>query len=157
VRHARSLVQSHDDEEDEVLLNEEDEDLLEWAGTAELYAVGYIRILADAIERGDADLQVDPSAWENTLTAAEGAMLEHVRGRLHGPTSITVEDVERMRRLRGLGSAALLGGERSPELGPLALRCIESLFGPDWKRAAREAASYARALSQVFHPRSGTE
>ncbi|WP_438034372.1 hypothetical protein [Sorangium sp. So ce204] len=144
------------DDEDDDLLSEEDEDLLDWASWATLYAVGYIRILADAFERGDADLQVDPSAWENTLIAAEGAMLEHVRGRLHGPTTITVEDVERMRRLRGLGSAALSSGERSPELYPLALRCMESLFGPDWKRVSREAAFHARALNQEFHPRSRT-
>ncbi|WP_437608568.1 hypothetical protein WMF20_47750 [Sorangium sp. So ce834] len=148
---------TNDDDEEEDLLNEEDEDLLEWAATAELYAVGYIRILADAIERGDADLQVDPGAWENTLTAAEGAMLEHIRGRLHGPTAITAGDVERMRRLRELGSAALLGGGRPPELGPLALQCMESLFGSDWKRAARVAESHVRALNQAFHPRSGTQ
>ncbi|WP_437570144.1 hypothetical protein [Sorangium sp. So ce542] len=147
---------TNDDDEDEDLLNEEDEDLLEWAATAELYAVGYIRILADAIERGDADLQVHPGAWENTLTAAEGAMLEHIRGRLHGPTAIIAGDVERMRRLRELGSAALLGGERPPELGQLALQCMESLFGSDWERAARVAESHARALNQAFHPRSGT-
>jgi hypothetical protein len=147
---------TNDDEEDEDLLSEEDEDLLDWASWATVYAVGYIRILADAIERGDADLQVHPVAWENTLTAAEGAMAEQIRGRLHGPTPITVEDIERMRRLRGLGSAALSGGERSPELGPLALRSMESLFGPDWKRAARKAAFYARALNQEFHPRSRT-
>ncbi|WP_437644188.1 hypothetical protein [Sorangium sp. So ce362] len=137
-------------------LTEDQEDLLDWATTAVLFAGGYIRILADAIERGDADLQVDPVAWENTLIAVEGAMAEQIRGRLHGPTAITAEDVERMRRLRGLGSAALSGGERSPELCPLALRSMESLFGPDWKRVAREAAFYARALNQEFHPRSGT-
>ncbi|WP_437477712.1 hypothetical protein WME75_28830 [Sorangium sp. So ce1014] len=137
-------------------LTEDEEDLLDWATTAVLFAGGYIRILADTIERGDADLQVDPVAWENTLTAVEGAMAEQIRGRLHGPTAITAEDVERMRRLRGLGSAALSGGERSPELCPLALRSPESLFGPDWKRVAREAAFYARALNQEFHPRSGT-
>ncbi|WP_437660850.1 hypothetical protein [Sorangium sp. So ce1182] len=138
------------------LIPEEEEDLLYWASMATLYAVGYIRILADAIERGDADLQVDPVAWENTLIAVEGAMAEQIRGRLHGPTAITAEDVERMRRLRGLGSTALSGGERSPELCPLALRSMESLFGPDWERVAREAAFYARALNQEFHPRSGT-
>ncbi|WP_437689502.1 hypothetical protein [Sorangium sp. So ce176] len=133
------------------LIPEEEEDLLDWATWAELFAVGYIRILADAIERGDADLQVDPVAWENTLSAVEEVMEEHIRGRLHGPTAITVEDVERMRRLRGLGSAALSGGGRSPELCPLALRCMESLFGRDWKRAAREAAFHTRALNQEFH------
>lgn len=144
------------DDEEEPLLDEDEEDLLDWASMAELYAVGYIRILADAIERGDADLQVDPVAWENTLTAAEGAMVEQMRGRLHGPTAITAEDIERMRRLRELGSAALSGGERSPELGPLALRSMESLFGPDWQRAARKAAFCARSLNQEFHPGSGT-
>ncbi|WP_437931753.1 hypothetical protein WMF37_21685 [Sorangium sp. So ce291] len=147
---------TNDDAEEEDLLDEEEEDLLDWASMATLYAVGYMRILADAIERGDADLQVDPVAWENTLTAVEGAMVEQIRGRLHGPTAITAEDVERTRQLRELGSAALSGGERSPELCPLALRSMESLFGPDWKRAAREAAFYARALNQEFHPRSGT-
>ncbi|WP_434044784.1 MULTISPECIES: hypothetical protein [Sorangium] len=134
------------------LIPEEEEDLLDWATWATLYAVGYIRILAEAIERGDADIQVDPVAWENTLIAVEGVMVEHIRGRLHGPTAITVEDIERMRRLHGLGAAALSSGERSPELYPLALRCMECLFGPDSKRAAREAASYARALSQGFPP-----
>ncbi|WP_437650439.1 hypothetical protein [Sorangium sp. So ce362] len=138
------------------ILTEDLEDLLDWATMTKLYAVGYIRIVADAIERGDADLQVDPVAWENTLLAVEGAMVEQVRGRLHGPRPITVEDVERMRRLGGLGSAALSGGERSPELCPLALQCMESLFGADWKRASREAAFYARALNQEFHPGSGT-
>ncbi|WP_437333020.1 hypothetical protein [Sorangium sp. So ce394] len=53
------------------LLTEDEEDLLDWATVAGLYAVDDIRILAAAIERGDADLQVDPSAWEKTLTAAE--------------------------------------------------------------------------------------
>ncbi|MGK3963469.1 hypothetical protein WMF38_04685 [Sorangium sp. So ce118] len=144
------------DEEEEALLDEEEEDLLDRASMATLYAVGYIGILADAIERGDADLQMDSVAWENTLIAVEGAMVEQIRGRLHGPTAITAEDVERVRRLRELGSAALSGGERSPELCLLALQSMESLFGPDWKRAAREAASYARALNQEFHPGSGT-
>jgi hypothetical protein len=138
------------------LIPEEEEDLLDWATWATLYAVGYIRILADAIEHGDADLQVDPVAWENTLSAVEGVMVKHIRGRLHGPTPITVEDVERMRRLRGLGVAALSGGERSPELCPLALRSMECLFGPKWKRATRVAAFLARSLNQEFHPRSGT-
>ncbi|WP_437484948.1 hypothetical protein WME75_46270 [Sorangium sp. So ce1014] len=144
------------DDDEEPLLSEEDEDLLDWATMTTVYAAGYIRILADAIERGDAELQVDPVAWENTLTAAEGAMVEQMRGRLHGPTAITAEDIERMRRLRELGSAALSGGERSPELGPLALRSMGSLFGPDWQRAAQKAAFCARALNQEFHPRSCT-
>ncbi|WP_437713335.1 hypothetical protein WMF45_46545 [Sorangium sp. So ce448] len=144
------------DDDEEPLLDEDEEDLLDWASMATFYAAGYICILADAIEHGDAELQVDPVAWENTLSAAEGAMVEQMRGRLHGPTAITAEDIERMRRLRELGSAALSGGERSPELGPLALRSMESLFGPDWQRAARKAAFCARALSQEFHPRSRT-
>ncbi|KYF79552.1 hypothetical protein BE20_17575 [Sorangium cellulosum] len=144
------------EEEEEDLLDEEEEDLLDWATMTVLYAVGYIRILADAIERGDADLQVDPMAWENTLTAVEGVMAEQMRGHLHGPTPITMEDVERMQRLRSLGFAALSGGERSPEFCPLALRCMETLFGQDWKRASRDAVSCAHALNQEFHPRNGT-
>ncbi|WP_437942301.1 hypothetical protein [Sorangium sp. So ce341] len=144
------------DEEEEDLLDEEGENLLDWATTTVVYAVGYIRILADAIESGDADLQVDPVAWENTLNAVEGVMADQLRGHLHGPTPITAEDVERVQRLRSLGSAALSGGERSSEFCPLAIRCMESMFGQDWKHAAREAASCARSLNQEFHPRSGT-
>ncbi|WP_437969163.1 hypothetical protein WMF04_07670 [Sorangium sp. So ce260] len=154
--HPDQPLTNDDDNEEEALLDDEEEALLHWATMTVIYAAGYIRILADAIERGDADLQVDPVAWENTMTAVEEVMAEQIRGRLHGPTPTTVEDVERMQRLRSLGSAALSGGERSLEFCPLALRCMEFLFGQDWKRATREAALCARALNQEFHPRSGT-
>ncbi|WP_437757311.1 hypothetical protein [Sorangium sp. So ce1389] len=90
------------------------EDQLDWAANAEACAVGYIRTLAGAIERGDAEPGVDPSAWEDTMAAVQWAMMEHVHGRARWPSPITLEDVERMRRVHVLGSAALSGGERSP-------------------------------------------
>jgi hypothetical protein len=124
------------------------EEELGWAVHAEFFGVGYIYILACAIERGDADVGIHPSAWENTMSAVEWAMMEQVHGRIQGPTSITVEDVERMRRLHTLGSAALSGGERLPELRPLALQCLESVFGPDWERVACEAAHGMREFVQ---------
>ncbi|WP_437574051.1 hypothetical protein [Sorangium sp. So ce887] len=133
------------------------EDQLDWASSAEVYAVGYIRMLADALERGDAELGVDPSAWENTMAAVQWAMMEHVHGRMQGPTSITLEDVKWMHRLHALGSAALSGGERSPELYPLALQCMDSLVGPDWKRISDEFASHARALNHDVHPHTGRD
>ncbi|WP_437809612.1 hypothetical protein [Sorangium sp. So ce1078] len=133
------------------------EDQLDWAANAEVYAVGYVRILADALDRGDAELGVDPSAWENTMTAVQWAMMEHVHGRMQGPTSITFENVERMHRLHALGFAALSGGERSPELYPLALQCMESLVGPDWKRISYEFESHVRVLNHDVHPDTGRD
>ncbi|WP_437761396.1 hypothetical protein WMF27_04970 [Sorangium sp. So ce281] len=119
---------------------EEDlEEELAWAVYAQVYAVGYTYLLACALKRGDADLGVEPCAWENTMGAAEWAMMEHVAGRIQGPRTITVEDVERMRRLHTVGSAALAGGKRPPELYNLSIQCMESLFGSDWERAAQEA------------------
>lgn len=130
------------------------EDEFDWLVHAELFAVGYIHILTGALERGDAELGVDPSAWENTMAAVEWAMMEHVEGRVQGPTTITVEDVARMRKLHALGSAALSGGERSPELRTLSLQCMESLLGPGWRRMARESERDVRALNQPLLLRS---
>lgn len=118
---------------------EDQEEELAWAVYAQVFAVGYIYLLTCALKRGDPDLGVDPSAWENTMSAAEWAMMEHMGGRIQGPTTITVEDVERMRRLHTMGSAALAGEERPPELYQLSIQCMESLFGSDWELAAREA------------------
>lgn len=128
---------------------EEDlEEELAWAVDAQVFAMGYIYLLACALKRGDADLGVDPSAWENTMGAVERAMMEHVDGRIQGPTTITLEDVERMRLLHTMGSTALAGGERPPELYQLSLQCMEGLFGSDWERAAREAARSLRDPDQ---------
>src|SRR5689334_9447653 len=80
------------------------------------------------------------------MNAVELAMMDHVNGRMQGPTAIVVEDVERMRRLHALGAAALSGGERPLELYALGIRCMESLFGSDWKRIAEESESYVRAI-----------
>ncbi|KYF51527.1 hypothetical protein BE08_15380 [Sorangium cellulosum] len=138
-----------DDERPDV---EEVVDELDWAYHAELFAVGYIHVLTRAIERGDLDLGICPTAWENTMNAVELAMMDHVNGRMQGPTTITVEDVERMRRLHALGAAALSGGERPTELAQLAFACAASLFGANWRRLAREAEYTLQAFLQGLPP-----
>lgn len=128
---------------------EEDlEEELAWAAYAQVFAVGYIYLLARALKRSDANLDVDLHAWENTMGAAEWAMMEQVNGRIQGPTTITVRDVEQLRRLHAMGSVALAGGERPPELYQLSIQCMESLFGSDWERAAREAVRGLRDPDQ---------
>ncbi|XXT21429.1 hypothetical protein WME94_07685 [Sorangium sp. So ce429] len=127
-------------------------DELDWAYHAELFAVGYIHILTGAIERGDVNLGICPTAWENTMSAVELAMLDHVNGRMQGPTTITAEDIERMRRLHALGAAALSGGERPPALCQLAFICAESLFGADWRRLAQQAELTLRDFLQGLPP-----
>lgn len=87
------------------------------------------------------------------MNAVELAMMDHVNGRMQGPTTITVEDLERMRRLNALGAAALSGGERPTELPQLAFACAESLFGANWRRLAREAEYTLQAFLQGL-PRS---
>ncbi|MGK3990463.1 hypothetical protein WME99_45880 [Sorangium sp. So ce136] len=125
---------------------------LDWAYHAELFAVGYIHILTGAVERGDLDPGICSTAWENTMNAVELAMMDHVNGRMQGPTTITAEDVERMRRLHALGAAVLSGGERPPELCQLAFICAESLFGAGWRRLAQEAEVTLKALLQGLPP-----
>jgi hypothetical protein len=46
-----------------------------------------------------------------------------------GPEHATMEDVERVRRLRELVSAWFAGGERSPEIEPLARRLFALVGG----------------------------
>ena len=46
-----------------------------------------------------------------------------------GPERATMEDVDRVRRLRALVSAWLAGGERSPDIEPLARRLFAILGG----------------------------
>lgn len=135
---------------------EETSDQLEWLALATMFTVGYSRLLIGAIERGEASLGVDPSAWENALGAAECAMVEQLRGRIQGPTTITEKDIERLRRLRALGVAALSGGERSPELHPLALQCIEAFYGPDWKRYVPETDYAVREFLTAVRPDTRT-
>jgi hypothetical protein len=48
---------------------------------------------------------------------------------------VTEDDVGQVRRLHALGSAALAGGERSPELRSLAEHYLALWAGPDWRRS----------------------
>jgi hypothetical protein len=127
-------------------------DELEWVVWAECLGAASIHVLTGAIERGAADLEIDPSAWENTMAALEWAMMEHVHGRVQGPMTITEEDVERVRRIRALGSEALAGGERAAELGPLVRQFLPALAGPGWKGIVHEAERFLRALAQGLPP-----
>lgn len=82
--------------------------------------------------KGGGDLAIDPSAWDNTMAALEWTAAELAAGRAQVRETITEETVEHVRRLRVLGSEALSGGERSPELLPLTERCLVAMYGQDW-------------------------
>ena len=115
------------------------------------FCAGYIHLLAAALEHGT-ELRIDPSAWDNTVATVEWAMGELLAGRLHGMAPVTEEDVDRLRRLRALGSAALLGGERPPNLPPLARQCLQALLGPDWRTLVVESERSALALLGYLAP-----
>jgi hypothetical protein len=120
---------------------------IDWLVAAHTCGGGYIHELAEAIERGDADLPVGPSAWENTMAALEAAVMDHVHGRVQWTHEIvTVQDAERVQKLRVLGAEALSGGPRSPDIGPLAKAILRMLFGPDWKSLMPEVVADALAI-----------
>ena len=128
-------------------------DRLEWLAATLMCGGGYIYGLARAIERGDAHLPVGPLAWENAMAALERAVLEHVRGRVQWTREIlTLEDVERVRRLRALGAEALSGGSRSQDIGSLAQACLGMLFGPDWERSMPDVEAAAQAIVHGYPP-----
>lgn len=78
-----------------------------------------LEVLALGLERDPPTLAIDPFAWANTLAALEWAIREGLADTyLHMPT--TAEDLERVGRIRALGSSALAGEAVSPELLPLA-------------------------------------
>jgi hypothetical protein len=113
---------------------EELDNELDFLIQAEYRTVDLIGTLVDALDRGDDDLGIDPTAWSNTMAAVHWAMGEHVAGRVWSRRAITVEDIERMKRLESAVSSALAGCERTPELRALACRGAESLLGPNWRR-----------------------
>ena len=128
-------------------------DRLEWLAATLTCGGASIHGLASAIEHGDAQLPIDPSAWENTMAALERAVVEHVRGRVQWTTKIlTQEDAERVRRLRELGAEALSGGSRSPDIGPLAQVCLDMLFGPDWESTMPDIEADAQEIVQGYPP-----
>ncbi len=120
---------------------------IDWLVAAHMCGGGYIHELAEAIERGDADLPVGLSAWENTMAALDAAVLDHVHGRAQWTHEIVMlQDAERVRHLRVLGAEALSGGPRSPEIGPLAKVTLRMLFGPDWKSLMPDVVAGALAI-----------
>ncbi|MGK4007556.1 hypothetical protein WMF31_33355 [Sorangium sp. So ce1036] len=130
-----------DESDDEM---SEEEEVLSWISEADMFVAAYVCTLSTAIARGDADLGVDASAWENTMAAVEWAMMEQVGGRLWTSRPITIDDVDRMRRLHAMGSVALAGGERPSELCQLANQCMEMMFGPGWVWMAMDLARRMR-------------
>jgi hypothetical protein len=128
-------------------------DRLEWLAATLMCSGAYIRALAEATERGDADLPVAPSAWDNALAALEWQVMEHVRGRVQWTREvITLEDAARVSRLRALGAEALEGGPRSPDLAPLAEACLSMMYGSDWRDLMPDVAADAQAIVHGYPP-----
>jgi hypothetical protein len=111
------------------------DDLMEWAVDAQTHGIYCLRALVLSIERGDAKLPIEPQAWENTMAALEWMLLQHIEGPLYQMRPITQEDVEIVRRIHALGTVAIAGGERAPELGPLADRYLSSMIS-GWRTAS---------------------
>jgi hypothetical protein len=130
-------------------IQEDMADELHFAMMSEVIAAGYITLLAEAAERGDADLGVDTGAWENAMLAVDWSLGEQVAGRVRGPTSVTADDVERMRRLAKLGAEVLAGSAVASEFLALAPGCIESLFGPRSKEAARHGIEAIKMMAEL--------
>lgn len=112
------------------LSDEQADALVQWLGMSLAFGLDRIETLVDAIDRGAADLAIDPFAWENTMAALEWTVIqgmtnEHVVG-----VPATDEDLQLVRRIHALGSAALAGEVISPELLPLARECLRMLQGP---------------------------
>jgi hypothetical protein len=109
------------------------DDVLEWAVDALHLGSFCLRVLVLSIERGDAKLPIDPIAWENTMTAMEWMLMQRLNGNIQSKP-IVPEDLERLRRVHALGSEAMSGGERAPELVPLADQALTSVSMSGWRR-----------------------
>jgi hypothetical protein len=118
------------------MLNREEE--LAWVAMGQDFGLFCIYALLRALERGAETLPIDPVAWENTLVALEWSLMQEVLGRVYAGRTITSADIEPVRRLRQLGAEALVSGRVSPELQPLAERCMVFLSYPDWRRRFAE-------------------
>lgn len=128
-------------------------DRLEWLSATITCGSWYVHGLAAAIEHGDADLPIGPSAWENAMAALEWAVAEHLRGRVQWTKEIiTPDDAERVRSLRALGAEAISGGPRSTDIGPLAQVCLGMLYGPDWKSVMPDAEAAAQMILHGYPP-----
>jgi hypothetical protein len=125
---------------------DDQESKLEWVMMAETVAAMYVHRLAEALVRGDLNLPIDPSAWRNTMAAAEWAIGEHLAGRVQRShhARVTGDDVEALRQLHALGTRALVSGEWSPAFADLAERCMVLLEGENWRETLPVSAEYVR-------------
>jgi hypothetical protein len=110
------------------------DETLEWGYEATTMGIFCLRALVLSVERGEDEIPIDPQAWENTMTAFEWMLTKHVAGALYTEPPLTQEHLDRARRVHALGSVAISGGQRAPELVPLADACISSIK-PDWRPA----------------------
>jgi hypothetical protein len=117
----------------------------EWVGEAHLLGAACLHAFVVGVERGDAELRIDRSAWDNTLAAVAWALEQRMLGHVQGPIVITKEDVERVHRLQALGSSALSGGARSGDLVPLASASLVLLVGADWRKELQRIEAYPPA------------
>ena len=109
-----------------------DDETLEWATEATLNGVFCLRALVLSIERGDVALPIDLHAWENTMAAVEWMLTKHVAGTLRSAPPLTHVHLDQARRVHALGSVAIAGGERAPELVPLAEAYLSAIM-PGWR------------------------
>jgi hypothetical protein len=107
-------------------------EVLDWACLALMYGIYCLCVLVLSIERGDDKLPIDPVAWENTMSAMEWMLMQHIDGAIHGPP-VTQEHLERLRRVHALGTEAISGGERAAELVPLVEQVMSSLQVRGWR------------------------
>ena len=66
------------------------------------------------------------------MTAVEWVLTKHVAGSLRTHPPLTQEHLDQARRIHALGSVAIAGGDRPPELAPLADAAISSMM-PGWR------------------------
>jgi hypothetical protein len=109
-----------------------DDPLLELGFEATMRGAFCLRVLVQSIEQGADELPIDPRAWENTMAAVEWMISQHIAGALYTEPRVTQEDLDRARRVHALGSVAISGGERAPDLLPLAEACASSMV-PGWR------------------------
>ena len=68
------------------------------------------------------------------MNAVELMLTRHVAGTVRTAPPLTQERLDQARRIHALGSVAIAGGERAPELVPLADTYLSSIV-PDWRQA----------------------
>lgn len=111
-----------------------------------------ISALVAGIDAGAPDLGIERSTWERGMTELEWFVTqlltnEHVQcgppltegGRparqlTKGGRLITEEHVALVRRLKEQAREVMESGAGASELRPLAVECLETLWGPSWQK-----------------------